>query len=268
MHQLIFLYSRAYLALVNSVGVALRNKSVTSGSSSTDPSRFTFNSDFCGFTVDDDSPSAVRLTCKTHPNIRFWMHDDFKNASLQGTVVKPQSDPNSEGKDNKNNQQLYLEDKDGNIIGGAHLRAIRNFISSCFFTMRDRGRAAMSWMETPHDIRQAFYRELCRKFEEFTFCNDNWKAQQIAVNMYPHFKKRHLKAMGPSNSGTKQEPSESSLGKRAQRDPSSERQTKSMKSDSPTLKVPEQSVDIGDKADESTSIVTPHIQIVSRNTFC
>ena len=82
----------------------------------------------------------------------------------------------------------FLQDKDGNIIDGHRAREIRIHARAIFVGFAMHGKHFTSWGDADAASRKTFYTEMRTRFEEFQFCDLDWKAEQIATDTFPGWK--------------------------------------------------------------------------------
>ena len=82
----------------------------------------------------------------------------------------------------------FLQDKDGNIIDGHRAREIRIHARAIFVGFAMQGKQFTSWGDADAASRKVFYTEMRTRFEEFQFCDLDWKAEQIATDTFPGWK--------------------------------------------------------------------------------
>ena len=101
----------------------------------------------------------------------------------------------------------FLQDKDGNIIDGHRAREIRIHARAIFVGFAMQGKQFTSWGDADAASRKVFYTEMRTRFEEFQFCDLDWKAEQIATDTFPGWKvtwaKKQKKRLSDQRNGYK-----------------------------------------------------------------
>jgi hypothetical protein len=78
----------------------------------------------------------------------------------------------------------YVEDRDGRIVDGDRVSAIRDFARAVWGKLKKRGPMPASWGLADSDTRKIFYYEMAQRFYELRLCELDWKADQIAKETY------------------------------------------------------------------------------------
>ncbi|KAG6808926.1 hypothetical protein H0H92_002348 [Tricholoma furcatifolium] len=172
-------------------------------------------------TLSASLPSAsLPLPCldqDDYVNIKFW----FKSAYLvEKKKRKAYSKLEDELDTNGNIMTWYLEDEDGDPVDGAKVEQVRATARSLWETLKSRGIAPSTWSEANNEAHNYYEAHLCERHPEVSYCENNWKAHQIAIDSYPSWSKVHLRAKIKK---------EFRLERQAKRAPSSELSTRAAK---------------------------------------
>jgi hypothetical protein len=80
----------------------------------------------------------------------------------------------------------FVEDADGNAIGGRRAQDIQRRIRGIFGHLADQPSGpASTWTGNSGMKQQYFYQELGKLFPELRLCELDWKADKLAIDAYP-----------------------------------------------------------------------------------
>lgn len=79
----------------------------------------------------------------------------------------------------------YIQHKDCQIIDGHRAREIRIHARAVFVGFALEGKLFSSWGHTDVVSRMDFYNQMATRFEEIQYCDLDWKAEQVAIDMFP-----------------------------------------------------------------------------------
>ncbi|KAJ6628437.1 hypothetical protein B0H10DRAFT_1940606 [Mycena sp. CBHHK59/15] len=138
--------------------------------------------------------SADLARLKTaHPGIKLWLRSDYKKpTSAQRQRVKKAAGATNRI-NNVNTTGRYIEDWDGEVIGGKELGYIREEARNLFEDVLAVGKATRRYKSIGHQIRCAMVYVLELKFPYLTLCADHWKAALAISDIYCHWAK-HIKS--------------------------------------------------------------------------
>lgn len=94
-----------------------------------------------------------------------------------------------------NKNAKYIEDAEGNPVDGWKLQDMRSHARAIWANFKHVGRAPSSWGKADAEIARVFRHEMGAKFFEFTLCENNWKADQLATGDYPSWYNNHVKGI-------------------------------------------------------------------------
>jgi hypothetical protein len=94
---------------------------------------------------------------------------------------------------NKNSK--YIKGTDGKPVDGWKLRDIRAHAQAIWTSFQAVGRAPPTWGKADVEVTSAFHREMYTKFPEFAYCENDWKADQLATEHYPSWYSNHIKGI-------------------------------------------------------------------------
>ncbi|KAJ7755762.1 hypothetical protein B0H14DRAFT_2978110 [Mycena olivaceomarginata] len=138
--------------------------------------------------------SADLARLKTaHPGIKLWLRSDYKKpTSTQRQRLKKAAGATNRVND-VNTTGRYIEDWDGEVIGGKELGFIREESRNLFEDVLAAGKATRRYKNIGHQIRCAMVYVLELKFPYLALCADHWKAALAISDIYRHWAK-HIKS--------------------------------------------------------------------------
>ena len=84
-----------------------------------------------------------------------------------------------------NVSMCYVQWEDGTIINGHVAKTICQHAHSIFIIFTQQGQLLTVWSDVDANCCSYYYDEMATHFEELGFCDYDWKANQIAMNVYP-----------------------------------------------------------------------------------
>jgi hypothetical protein len=79
----------------------------------------------------------------------------------------------------------YVELEDGTVVDGDRAGEMRKFARSIWVSFAKKGSPPSKWGHADIEMRKTYYKEMGHRFPELTYCDLNWKAEQIATDNYP-----------------------------------------------------------------------------------
>lgn len=122
------------------------------------------------------------------PEIKYYTRAAFRKAERDGLVTKIEGSDGIHG----NKRHLYLEKRDGSLVQGAELSAMRDIALAIFLRLASAEKAPLQWGDAPLDVREMVYGELEKRYEVFRFCEHGWKVKNFVKLQYPGFKQKHM----------------------------------------------------------------------------
>ena len=141
----------------------------------------------------------VLLKREDYPNVKFWYRRDWLNQVKDGGSSTDVGMESVRGKTlmskgiNKNAK--YIEDANGESVDGWRLRDIRAHARAIWASFQTVSCAPSTWGRANMEVAYAFRREMRTKFPEFAFCENDWKADQLATDHYPSWYSNHIKGI-------------------------------------------------------------------------
>lgn len=88
-------------------------------------------------------------------------------------------------KGEKYHKLRFISQENGRMVDSARLSAIRKEATELWNTLYHTHDDPPSWKSKTKIASQYFSNSMCLKFEEFRWCEDNWKIEAFATNRYP-----------------------------------------------------------------------------------
>lgn len=83
-----------------------------------------------------------------------------------------------------NVMMLFVENKQGEIIGGHRAKYIRKKQRQIWNVQWEEGPMPKTWREANARVSEFYHREMNRAVPELALCEDNWKGEEIAKDNY------------------------------------------------------------------------------------
>ncbi|KAA1473442.1 hypothetical protein DENSPDRAFT_851620 [Dentipellis sp. KUC8613] len=131
------------------------------------------------------------LSSSDYPAVRFWTSQSWKlhvAATDASTAPGQRSGKKGSTRSSKgeNVQLLFVENEHGITADGHRAKAIRNLAHDIFEDLYANGVRASSYCrKMPHHAKEYYRTEMATKFPELRLCDVNWKADAIAIIIYP-----------------------------------------------------------------------------------
>ncbi|KAA1478534.1 hypothetical protein DENSPDRAFT_885969 [Dentipellis sp. KUC8613] len=134
---------------------------------------------------------------RSFPYVLHWTHEDWKEdlAAKKGlTTVEGANDGGGGGNvssvEATNAKEVntlihYLVDRQGIVITFARFKAIAQLCRSVWRQLLLDGTGPAKWGEISYQALQYYTRAIIGKFEEFSFCENNWKLMLFTSYYYP-----------------------------------------------------------------------------------
>ena len=101
------------------------------------------------------------------PKVQFWYLDDWTRAR------KPITGP-----------MQYIQDREGRVVDEIAIFAMRGLAQSIWSELGVSGAAASTWRQVDMESKKHYYRAMAAGFFNLRLCDENWKAEQIAMDNY------------------------------------------------------------------------------------
>jgi hypothetical protein len=135
--------------------------------------------------------TTVALLEADFPRVNFWTRHlwTVANKKSNDSTIAGQKAAERGGMrmaNNKNMAMRFIEDTDGNVIGGHKAQDIRRRVRAIFKHLAEQpGGPASTWTGYSSIKQQYYYQELGRVFPEVRLCELDWKADKLAIDAYP-----------------------------------------------------------------------------------
>jgi hypothetical protein len=132
------------------------------------------------------------------PKIKYWTRSSFleaKKSRKSETSLDSDNDQsdNETGISGENKMTWYVETLDGRTCTKERILAIRQLGRAIWFRLHREGRAPEKWQRIDSEARSLYEAEMCQKFPELSYGENNWKAHQIAQDNYSSWYKKNIK---------------------------------------------------------------------------
>lgn len=134
------------------------------------------------------------LIKENYPSICYWTRKEFdefitrNDRETDGLALKR----TQRGRPSNDNEEKhpYLENKDGTSVDHYRLNMFGNKACRLFESMCAANIAPMSWAKMSSQVYEYFRTEMLSEFNEFRFCDGNWKLDLWATQTYGSWMQR------------------------------------------------------------------------------
>ncbi|KZT20606.1 hypothetical protein NEOLEDRAFT_1245152 [Neolentinus lepideus HHB14362 ss-1] len=126
----------------------------------------------------------------------FWTVESWNDPSNRPNEKQAPAGPRGKLRQSQgiNVAMRFVTNEAGDIIDGHRSARIREHATSFFHALLQVGKAPLSWGKCKClATKLAFYNYMKHTFPELVFCDDNWKLDLIAQDVYHGFSARHVK---------------------------------------------------------------------------
>lgn len=131
-----------------------------------------------------------------YPNVKFWTRTQWAevNGKLK-TETLFNTDPDmAAGSDTKaKRRKIYVETADGAPVEEGMLSKIRLTMRSAFQELKRLKLVPDTWTRICHLGRKVYLLTVCRAHPELAFCDNFWKAEQMAIDNFPSWYTNHVR---------------------------------------------------------------------------
>ncbi len=127
-------------------------------------------------------PKAKALDVADHPDVRFWTLASWKKYVADRKGVTSNSE---------NFTSHYLEDSKGKPLDKSQINKIHAEVYSLWFFVRDAHRLPSTWGVAAADVVDFYRTEIARRCPEMLLCEDDWKSNHLATQLFSTFKRSH-----------------------------------------------------------------------------
>lgn len=150
-------------------------------------------------TVSNPTPSPLQQA--DHPMIDFWYKHEYKKflKSRKDCVPADHKAPERGGGRAANGENVrcqYIQNTGGEVVTGFRTADMRRHARSIFAELaKEPSGPPATWTASSLGSRSYYYKEMCHLFPELRLCDLNWKAERLAIDIYPSFylKRANLK---------------------------------------------------------------------------
>jgi hypothetical protein len=123
-----------------------------------------------------------------YPNVKFWTKRQWTESSSD-KVTDALAGSHARGRGGAaqgiNVAMHYVELEDGTVINGDRAGEIRKFARSIWVSFSKKGHPPSKWGQADIEMRKSYCNEMGNRFPELTYCDFDWKAEQVATDNYP-----------------------------------------------------------------------------------
>ena len=119
--------------------------------------------------------------------VNYWTKQEWNEASKHEDTMEfcHAGHPKRGTSQGVNVTMRYVEDESGQMIDGHKASAIHKMACSIWAAFVQHGKAPTKWSQADIVVLQSYQREMQQHFPELPLCENNWKAEQIAIDNYP-----------------------------------------------------------------------------------
>ncbi|KAF9498381.1 hypothetical protein BDN71DRAFT_1587417 [Pleurotus eryngii] len=155
--------------------------------------------------LDKTIPRTLIANCQ---QAKYYFKSEFETvfkAQAKETVIGDKVKGKAKDSDD-NVTAWYITDLKGQPVSGRYVDDIRKHARAIWWQFHAAGIAPMKWSQASLTTKKAYEAELCTKFPELTYGENNWKAHQVATDNYPNWYKKNIRSKGLNGSTVKTEP--------------------------------------------------------------
>ncbi|CAL1693935.1 unnamed protein product [Somion occarium] len=127
-----------------------------------------------------------------HPTITYWSVGEWNQAEKARKSLGMTDSGDNKGKrggsraaEGENVMMPFMQAKDGRVLDGYEIAAMRSFARGQWEMWVHEGKAPAQWKHAPGNLQEDFYRVMCEKFPAFKYCQDDWKCKKLVTYYYP-----------------------------------------------------------------------------------
>jgi hypothetical protein len=132
--------------------------------------------------------TAVPPIRSDYPLIKFWTKQEWTKYCSNDSDVTSTTDK-TRGKTRAaqgvNVTMCFVEHKDGTVVDGHVASNIRQCARSAWVHLANNDKAPTKWRSASMLVIRSYHEELYRRFPFLQYCDNDWKAEQIAMDNYP-----------------------------------------------------------------------------------
>ena len=125
-------------------------------------------------------PLLPELDRANYLNVKNWGAEDYnilRRGRKRGGEDLTEDEPTSI-------LSRFMEDENGNQIPEKMKRAVRKMAKGFFIDLLQANNAPAAWGSVPLSVRNKFINTMEKAYPFLRFCEDHWKANQVATNSY------------------------------------------------------------------------------------
>ncbi|CDO76122.1 hypothetical protein BN946_scf184876.g15 [Trametes cinnabarina] len=141
------------------------------------------------------SPTGMMIRQREdYPKVPFWRKRDWlQNPKAVQEPGKRVQRGGTRAANGINVTMRYITDTDGNVIDGYRASAIRKSLRLFCIFLWNEHRAPKSWKRGADAwVTERYYAWMTSRHPELQFCEDNWWAEQVAVDNYSQWRRKYI----------------------------------------------------------------------------
>ena len=166
----------------------------------------------------DPAARAVRSRSE-YPDIKYWTRDEWtvtesrKKESTDPTDSKTGQKGRTRCAQGENVSATFIEDTDGELIGGKEVSDIRAHARSLWKDFYARGIAPKKWSDAPRSLIDEYSRDMEEHWPVLQYCANHWKANHIATLAYSQWYKYYHRKISANQVTEQKGPAQKKLKK-------------------------------------------------------
>lgn len=130
--------------------------------------------------------TVIKAPVRTeHPSIKFWTKQEWMANCSDDITTTDKTRGKSRAAQGINVTMRFAELEDGTIVDGHAAGNIRRCARSAWVHLANKGEAPSKWRSASAVVIRSYHDEMYRRFPFLQYCDNDWKAEQIAIDNYP-----------------------------------------------------------------------------------
>lgn len=127
-----------------------------------------------------------------YPNVKFWTRSQWMEANIKfKSEMKMSTDPTSSDMKPRKRSN-FIETADGVLLSEEEMSKIRLTMRSAFQQLKRLKLVPETWTKICHLGRKLYLLTVYQAHPELTYCDNFWKAEQLAINNFPSWHNNHV----------------------------------------------------------------------------
>jgi hypothetical protein len=120
-----------------------------------------------------------------YPLIKFWTKQEWMEYCNNDITSTDKMRGKSRAAQGVNITMRFAELEDGTVVDGHVAGNIRRCARSAWVYLANTGEAPSKLRSASMSVIRSYHEEMYRRFPYLQYCDDDWKAEQIAMDNYP-----------------------------------------------------------------------------------